>query len=635
MLTCNHALIGGVLAARMDVINNAGWLAHGSLRVGGPGEGILTIDSEGIVTSGEGRIGGAGGGHVNVGELGTWNSGNLAIGIGGGAGDLTIQDGGTVKSESAIIGQEAGSVNNVIVQGSSSTGLASTWSADILAVGSSGVGRLEVRDGASVTAQILKIGNEAHIFGSVIVNGSGTNSTPSKISTEILSVGTAGFGELRIEQGGLVEATSEQIYLGSRQGRAIVIVDGVDPGTGDPSTLRLTNPDAFLAMGEQSVAALEIRNGGLVELDPQGSTFISSGIVSEPSEIRIGGANSILKTGQLFVGTTGNEQAFVTLVGGTVDASSAFVGPHGVIRGVGTLTVDQAQRFINNGGTISPGLSPGTLTIQGSYEQRFDGTLLIEIGGTNSGAHDQFVITGDAELDGNVTFRFISGFAPKTGDRVDFLNVPTISGAFASVGLQNLRPGFQFHFATNGSVLSMTALNDAVFDPGLPGQLLVSVTNIGGITYAICTATTSNTCDTIALDGAVARTNNVFNQVFVGTRFVRGDCSADVATMTNVLVLGALPPGNYAFNIVSGGQIIATIPFTATSSSETLLNPMRMADGSIQFQLNGVALVGCKIEASSDLINWIELDQKTFPAIFTDPDAAIFPQRFYRARIGP
>jgi T5SS/PEP-CTERM-associated repeat protein len=636
MLTCNHALIGR-LASRVDVNNNAGWLLHGSLRVGGFGEGILTIDSGGSVTSAEGRIGGAGGGHVNVGASGEWTSGNLAIGIDGGAGDLTIQDGGTVTSESAVIGQEAGSGNRVIVQGSAGADF-STWFADNLLVGSSGDGRLEVTDGASVKANILKIGNEALISGLAVVSGWGTgaNSTPSDIMTEFLFVGARGsLGELRIEQGGLIEASGEQVYLGSMRGRATVIVDGVASGTGDPSTLRLTNPNAALGLGDQSAALLVIRGGGLVELDPQGTTFISSGMESEPSEIVVEGANSKLETGQLSVGTIGSAKAFVTLVGGTVDASSAFVGARGVIRGVGTLTVDPADRLIVDGGTISPGLSPGVLTIQGNYEQRFDGNLLIEIGGTNSTAQDRLIVTGDAQLDGIVTFRFINGFAPKTGDRVDFLNASTLGGAFASVGVQNLAPGFQFDIVTTGSSVSMSALNDAVFDPALPGQVLVTITNMGGITYAVCTTTTSNSCDRIAFDGPLTRVNNTFTQAFEGTRLVGGDCFPETATATNILVLGALAPGSYTFNIVSAGQIISTIPFTAVSSGETLFSPARASDGSLQFQLNGPAPVRCIIEVSPDLIHWTELESQTFPANFTDFDAALFPQRFYRARIGP
>jgi hypothetical protein len=358
-------------------------------------------------------------------------------------------------------------------------------------------------------------------------------------------------------------------------------------------------------------------------------------MASEPSEIRVEGANSKLVTGQLSVGTIGTEKAFVTLVGGTVDASSAFVGAHGVIQGVGTLTVDPADRLVADGGTISPGLSPGVLTIQGNYEQRFDGNLRIEIGGTNSAAQDRLIVTGDAQLDGTVTFRFINGFAPKTGDRVDFLSAATVGGAFASVGLQNLAPGFQFDLATNGSFVSMTALNDAVFDPALPGQVSVTITNIGGITYAVCAITTNNICDSIALDGPVTRANNTFSQAFEGTRLIGPDCFAQTGTATNILVLGALPPGDYTFNIVSAGQIISTIPFTAVSSTETLLAPTRAPDGSLHFQLNGPAPIRCVIEASPDLTHWTELDTQTFPANFVDFDAVLCPQRFYRARIGP
>jgi T5SS/PEP-CTERM-associated repeat protein len=213
VISCNHALIGESAASRVDVSGSAEWTCAGSLRVGGSGEGILTVQEAGAITSGEGRIGGSGGGHVNVGEDGSWTTGNLAIGMDGGSGDLTIQDGGSVQSDLAVIGQDAGTINNVIVQGNSAGGSPSTWSADILGVGSRGGGRLEVRDGASVTANILKIGNESLIFGTVIVNGTGANSTPSKIATELLFVGSRAVSEscgLK-EAGWLKQAASKSI----------------------------------------------------------------------------------------------------------------------------------------------------------------------------------------------------------------------------------------------------------------------------------------------------------------------------------------------------------------------------------------------------------------------------------------
>ena len=60
-----HALIGESAAARVDVVTGS-LVLSGSLRVGGPGNGILDIEDGGIVLSGEGRIGnGVGGGTVD------------------------------------------------------------------------------------------------------------------------------------------------------------------------------------------------------------------------------------------------------------------------------------------------------------------------------------------------------------------------------------------------------------------------------------------------------------------------------------------------------------------------------------------------------------------------------------------
>ena len=132
----------------------------------------------------------------------------------------------------------------------------------------------------------------------------------------------------------------------------------------------------------------------------------------------------------------------------------SFLMPHQWLCGFGELTVQNL--VTNENGWVSPGLSPGTLTINGNYGQRPGGKLLIELGGTNPADCDHLVITNQATLDGNVTLRFINGFAPKTGDQFDFLDVGGgITGAFASLGLQNLAPGFQFELTTNGPLQRM------------------------------------------------------------------------------------------------------------------------------------------------------------------------------------
>jgi hypothetical protein len=81
---------------------------------------------------------------------------------------------------------------------------------------------------------------------------------------------------------------------------------------------------------------------------------------------------------------------------------------------------------------------------------------------------------------------------------------------------------------------------------------------------------------------------------------------------------------------------VQTVAFTVPpNAGQTLLAAARLPDGSVQFQIDGLSPTAYTIEASEDLQNWIELGSGTLPASFTDPDAAIFLRRFYRARIGP
>jgi hypothetical protein len=309
----------------------------------------------------------------------------------------------------------------------------------------------------------------------------------------------------------------------------------------------------------------------------------------------------------------------------------------GKIQGSGTLAVAPANRFTNDNGTIAPGLSPGTLTILGGYEQHANGRLFIEIGGTNSADYDHLIIANAATLGGNVTFKFINGFAPNIGDHFDFLSVGgELSGAFATVGLQNLAPGFQFNFVTNGPLLRMTAANNGVFDPRLPGQVNVTLTNVGGLTHATYVLTTSNTCQRIAFDGALIQTSNVFSQAFQGTTFVGGGCTDETDSVTNTVLMGALPPGDYSFRILVNTQAVQTVAFTVPpNAGKTLLAARRLPDGSVQFQIDGLSPTPYTIEGSEDLQNWIELGSGTLPDTFTDFDAVIFTTRFYRARIGP
>ncbi|HTG43061.1 MAG TPA: hypothetical protein VK633_00895, partial [Verrucomicrobiae bacterium] len=209
------------------------------------------------------------------------------------------------------------------------------------------------------------------------------------------------------------------------------------------------------------------------------------------------------------------------------------------------------------------------------------------------------------------------------------------TGAFSRVGLQNVAPGFQLNLSESGSGLALSPVNEGVYQPGLPGSLNISITNVGGITYAISAVQLASACDEIGLDGLLTRTNNNFQQRFQGTHFLQEDCAAADRTEVHTLLLGALAPGDYTFSGVVEDATIQSVSFTVPAvTTPTLLQPERLADGTLEIELAGLAPILYTVEVSDDLATWEDIGHGTLPNSFTVSDASIYSHRFYRAIIG-
>ena len=111
-------------------------------------------------------------------------------------------------------------------------------------------------------------------------------------------------------------------------------------------------------------------------------------------------------------------------------ASQLNVG--GSLHSGGTINAN-----VTNSGNISPGSSPGILTINGNYTQGASGTLNMEIGGTIPGpsGHDQLVVTGMATLGGTLNASLINGFIPAPADSFTLIQAGSVTGAFATTNL--------------------------------------------------------------------------------------------------------------------------------------------------------------------------------------------------------
>jgi len=112
-------------------------------------------------------------------------------------------------------------------------------------------------------------------------------------------------------------------------------------------------------------------------------------------------------------------------INGTLTTPSLTVDTNATLSGTGTIVGNVAAN-----GLVSPGNSPGTLTIQGNYTQNSGSTLYMEITPT---AYDQLVVNGTASLAGTLTVAPTQAYYPNGQSWIIQTAAGGASGTFSSV----------------------------------------------------------------------------------------------------------------------------------------------------------------------------------------------------------
>jgi len=102
------------------------------------------------------------------------------------------------------------------------------------------------------------------------------------------------------------------------------------------------------------------------------------------------------------------------------------VHPGGILAGEGEIAGDVISE-----GSIAPGSSAGTLTIDGDLTLQPAGVLAIEIAGP--GQHDQLIVTGTIDVDGTLALAYPGGFRPSPGQEFVITAAGSLAGAFADI----------------------------------------------------------------------------------------------------------------------------------------------------------------------------------------------------------
>nr|MCU0223957.1 hypothetical protein [Acidobacteriota bacterium] len=132
-------------------------------------------------------------------------------------------------------------------------------------------------------------------------------------------------------------------------------------------------------------------------------------------------------------GSSYKQTAGVTrLTGGALSSTSSIAIQGGVLAGSGTVT---GPVTVSGTGVLSPGLSPGTLSLVGNYTQQGPaGAFNVEIGGTTPGSqYDRVDVSGAgsvATLAGVLNVSLVDSFVPAAGDSFTIMTYPSHTGTY-------------------------------------------------------------------------------------------------------------------------------------------------------------------------------------------------------------
>ncbi|MEO6499133.1 MAG: hypothetical protein ABIN95_08980 [Mucilaginibacter sp.] len=137
----------------------------------------------------------------------------------------------------------------------------------------------------------------------------------------------------------------------------------------------------------------------------------------------------------LILGTMAN--AGTVNIGSLVPATNLMSGESGtfsnnvggIVKGTGTIP---GANFTNNGGTLSPGYSPGKMTFNAA-ETFTTNILAIEITGTGAAGitYDQLAVEGAATIGGTLNLSIT--YSPGIGDQFTIVSASSVTGTFTTV----------------------------------------------------------------------------------------------------------------------------------------------------------------------------------------------------------
>ncbi|EIF8348285.1 autotransporter barrel domain-containing lipoprotein [Escherichia coli] len=436
-----------------------GWYGTGVLNILAGGNASLTTITTSVIGANEDSEG-----TVNV-LGGTWrlyDSGNNArpLNVGqSGTGTLNIKQKGHVDGGYLRLGSSTGGVGTVNVEGEDSV-----LTTELFETGSYGTGSLNITDKGYVTSSIVAIlGYQAGSNGQVVVEKGGEWLIKNNDSSIEFQIGNQGMGEATIREGGLVTAENTIIggnatgvgTLNVQDQDSVITVRRLYNGYFGNGAVNISN-NGLINNKEYSLVGVEDGSHGVVNVTDKGHwNFLGTGEAFR--YIYIGDAGD----GELNVSREGKVDSGIITAGmkETGTGNITVKDKNSVITNLGTnLGYDgHGEMNISNEGLV---VSNGGSSL--GYGETGVGNVSITTGGmweVNKNVYTTIGVAGVGNLNISDGGKFVSQNITFLGDKasgIGTLNLMDATSSFDTVGINVGNFGSGIVNVSNGATLNST-----------------------------------------------------------------------------------------------------------------------------------------------------------------------------------
>jgi len=245
---------------------------------------------------------------------------------------------------------------------------------------------------------------------------------------------------------------------------SVSVTNGLQFDTGTNSyTIGALSGGSNFALQDTGSSAVILRTGN----NNTNSTY--SGVMSGTGAlVKIGTGTLTLSGSNTYTGDTTVSAGTVLLNGaGQLGTGNVKVNGNLSISGItgsvytltasqtlsGTGTILASGKTLEIAGTLAPGNSPGTLTVNGGLTLDSSSASNFEITGTGAGLFDHLTVNGTLTFDG--TLNLTTSYSAALGETVDLFDWTALSGTFASITGTSLGGGLSWdtsNLYTNGTI---------------------------------------------------------------------------------------------------------------------------------------------------------------------------------------